>query len=629
MGVTYRNIKDMSIPDFAYPNRHDGSVYIIVIDEDGKKHRKTVGNLTVDTPGSERMVPNHYFRDHYQNLWNENYPTRQTPRHELCIGMYGLTLGIAKKTGLYTNIQTVYGTEYVNNILDYVMFSIQNRINVTQVYESTMANQVLFCNKLHSDTWYSRFFSEKINEDMHHAFKIKYVEQLIKNGLRKVWLAIDGSNNDCAARQTFLTKFGFPKSHNSNKTIVGYMYAVDADTGRPVTYFVYEGDVPDSQAFQKLAVFLKGFNIEIEGVILDRGFAVEAVFAAIEECRWKYVIMLPNDTYGHLQMIQEYGETIRWKSEYILEDDVLFATSATKQLFKNNNRESNICTFFDGSGGSAQSVRLSRKILTEKKKVQRAICQGKRASISSKLKKYLSIEGEGKDRIIIEHYEAWNNSMASNGFFSLAVSDGISPNQCNRLYKSRDTSETQYGILKSQEGGHTTRVHKTEGIYSKFALMFISSVLRFEIEYACKQLELDTNETICNLDRIVLLYTAHDRYESVRNLTISQQKLFALFEMDQDHFEYLARDFNNRNKTATKNPERSLPDKTEPLIVKNSHKRGRARQPENSKTVADSTSDGSSESEVKSKGGRPLGAKDTKPRKPRSDKGHIRGPRRK
>ena len=44
--------------------------------------------------------------------------------------------------------------------------------------------------------------------------------------------------------------------------------------------------------------------------------------------------MLPNDTYGHLQMVQEFGETIRWKSKHILEDDVLFATSATKQLFK-------------------------------------------------------------------------------------------------------------------------------------------------------------------------------------------------------------------------------------------------------------------------------------------------------
>ena len=616
----------MPVPTFAYPNRHDGSVYIVIPNEDGKRRRKTVGHLTVDIPGGERMVPNNYFRDHYQNLWNENYPNQPIPRHELGIGIYGLTLGISKKIGLYDDLQIVYGTEYVNNILDYAMFSIQHRINVTQVYESTMADKVLFSDKLHSDAWYSRFFSEKINEDLHHAFRIKHVERLVKNGLKKVWMSIDGSNNDCVARQTFLTKYGFPKSHNTNKTIVGYMYVIDAATGRPVTYFVYEGDVPDSQAFQKVAVFLAGFHIEIEGVILDKGFAVESVFAAIEEYQWKYVIMLPNDTYGHLQMVQEFGETIRWKSKHILEDDVLFATSATKQLFKNNDRQSTICTFFDGSGGSAQSIRLSKKILSEKRKVQKAISQGKRASISSKLNKYLSIEGEGKDRKIVEHYDNWDSSMASNGYFSLAVSDGISPNQCNRLYKSRDSSETQYGILKSQEGAHTTRVHKTESIYSKFAIAFISSVIRFEIEYACKQLDLATNETIQDLDRIVLLYTADNRYESVRNLTIDQRKLFTIFDMEQDDIEYLARDFNNRNKSATKNPERKLPEKKEPLIIENSHKRG-PKKSVNNGSVDNSTSTDNLQTSAKSKGGRPKGKKDAKPRKPRSDKGHKRGPR--
>ncbi len=67
---------------------------------------------------------------------------------------------------------------------------------------------------------------------------MKWVQQLAHAGLKKVWLGIDGSNNDCDARRSFLAKFGFPKSHNKSKTIVGYMYAVDADTGKPVTYFV-------------------------------------------------------------------------------------------------------------------------------------------------------------------------------------------------------------------------------------------------------------------------------------------------------------------------------------------------------------------------------------------------------
>ena len=69
------------------------------------------------------------------------------------------------------------------------------------------------------------------------------------------------------------------------------------------------------------------------------------------------------------------------------------------------------------------------------------------------------------------------------------------------------------------------------------------------------------------------------------------------------------------NNTDARNPDRRLPDDRKPVIKTNSHKRGRPckQRPE---------SDGAaSEQIVKSKGGRPKGKKDSKPRKPRSDKG--------
>ena len=626
MGVVYRNMKDMAIPSFAYPNRHDGSVYIITIDEEGRKHRKTIGGLTVETRGEERMVPNDYFKNVYQDLWNEEYPDNKIPLHEMSIGIYMLSLAICTSNGLYEALKNVYGTSYVNSILDYAMFSIVHRSDVTQLYENMMRGNVLFSDKLYSDSWYSEFFSKKITEDQHHIFRIKWVQTLVLNGLKKVWLGIDGSNNDCEARRSFLAKFGFPKSHNKNKTIVGYMYAVDAETGRPVTYFAYEGSVPDSPAFQKMATFLGGFDIDIEGVILDRGFAVEEVFRTIDENGWKYVVMLPSDTYAHAKMTDEYSETIRWKSKYILADEVLFGISDKKKLFGRHGRVSSICTYFDGSNGSIQSVRISKKILSAKKKAEAAIRAGKRASVEKDLRKFLSIEGEGPGRKVVEHFDEWDKSMAGKGYFSLAVSDGITPDQANGLYKMRDTSETQFCIMKTQEGGRASRVHKTEGIYSKFMELFVSSIIRFEIEDACKRLGIDTNPTIQDLKRISLLYTAEDKYEAVRNLTLDQKRLFGLYNVDQDDFEKLARDFNRRNKTASKNPERKLPDKNSPTIIVNSHKRGRKKKDGMEKTGTDTGTMEPGE-KIKSKGGRPKGKKDSKPRKPRSDKGEKRGPR--
>ena len=199
----------MPVPSFAYPNRHDGPVFIITIDDDGRKHRKTIGALTNSLPCEERMVPNKYFKDIYQDLWNEQYPNKIIPSHEMSIGMYALTLSICSANGVYETLQNIYGPIYANSILDYAMFSIMQRSDVSQLFESIMHKEVLFANKLYSDSWYSKFFSKKISEDQHHLFRIKWIEHLVKNGLRHVWISIDGSNNDCEARNSILAKYGF------------------------------------------------------------------------------------------------------------------------------------------------------------------------------------------------------------------------------------------------------------------------------------------------------------------------------------------------------------------------------------------------------------------------------------
>ena len=63
-----------------------------------------------------------------------------------------------------------------------------------------------------------------------------------------------------------------------------------------------------------------------------------------------------------------------------------------------------------------------------------------------------------------------------------------------------------------------------------------------------------------------------------------------------------------------------------PVVVKNSHKRGRTKQSVADETNVDSSPDHVTVATIKSKGGRPKGRTETKPRKPRSDKGRKRGP---
>ena len=159
MSSTDRSLPGMPVPAFAYPDRHDGRVFVRHTGRDGKLSKRTIGYLTDSTPGEEKMVPNRYFRECYPELYSEAYPGRSLPAHELSAGMYALTLGIATKTGLYEDLRNIYGAEDVNAILDFAMFSILHPGSSPQEFEKAMEREAVFSGRLRSGSWYSAFFT--------------------------------------------------------------------------------------------------------------------------------------------------------------------------------------------------------------------------------------------------------------------------------------------------------------------------------------------------------------------------------------------------------------------------------------------------------------------------------------
>ena len=63
MSSVDRSLPGMPVPAFAYPDRHDGRVFVRHTGMDGKPSKRTIGYLTDSTPGEEKMVPNRYFRE--------------------------------------------------------------------------------------------------------------------------------------------------------------------------------------------------------------------------------------------------------------------------------------------------------------------------------------------------------------------------------------------------------------------------------------------------------------------------------------------------------------------------------------------------------------------------------------
>ena len=599
MSSVDRSLPGMPVPAFAYPDRHDGRVFVRHTGRDGKLSKRTIGYLTDSTPGEEKMVPNRFFRELYPDLFSEAYPGKPLPEREISAGMYALTLGIATETGLYEDLRNIYGAEDVNAILDFAMLSMLHPGSPAESFEKAMENEAVFSGRLRSGSWYSAFFTKRISEDQNHALRILRMERLAAAGLRKVWLSAGapGSGSGAAAR---------------------CIYALDAATGRPATYFPCSGSVPDSQSFEKIYVFLRSFHVEIEGAVHDSRFALPEVLSLVRDRGLKYVIALPGDSPAHQQMLKEHADEIRWRSGYLLDDGTVSGTAAAIKLFSESPVESPVCLFFDGEAASRESLELIRKIQSGKRRIQRAIASSEEALVPGDLRKYLSIDVEGSGRTVSIDSAALDESLSSKGFYSMAVSDGISPSDALRLCRMPEASGL--GIPVGEEGG-SGQAGRAACSPGRLAMLFISGIVRSEFMQACRKYGLSEAQALRSLSEVRLLSSGNDQYEAVRGVPDDALRLLGEFSIDADSLERIAAEYSSRSRADERTPDRRLPDDGRPLTRSNSHRRGRPRKAAPEKSENGRVSGGDATEAVKPKGGRPKGKKDSKPRKPRSDRG--------
>lgn len=541
MGHIYWERNEIPIPDKCYINASDGRVFIMNYDANHVRRRTVIGHATSETT----MHPNDTFRFLFPSLWKENYGEESLRPYELHAGLYAATLGIGYQTNIYPILHQVYGPLYGNAIMDYSMYSIMDRSDTTQLFPDRMADQVLYSGKTYSDSWYSELFGAKMTPDLNHKFRLEWLQQCAKGGANTVWISIDGSNNDCHVQGSDLAEHGKAKSRSSSR-IVSYIWAVSASDGKPVTWYVNDGSVSDSKAFQTVEALLTSCGIKIEGVIIDRGFCSHEVIKTLKEDGRDYILMLKSDTYGHTAMMSQYADTIRWKVPYAINDSGVFGITDRKQVFSQHKDEAYISLYFDASNGTDRSITLIRKVREAGREAAKSAQEGKKPVIPQELKSYLSVTKDGKAYKIEYNYDAWQKAVDCKGFSSIASSFNPGAGEINRLYHLRDASEKQFMVMKSQMGFDTTRVHSDNSIESRFAVCFIAAVLRSELMRNCRALGFDTNRMIREMNRITFVLMLNNTYKSISNHTARQKQLLKELGIIETDFPVFVADVNAR-----------------------------------------------------------------------------------
>lgn len=586
--MIYRNVT-VPVPEDAYT----GSDAVVFVKDKNIYNPKRGFNEVKHTVigrsiGNGLMYPNTNFRLRYPALFSEA-SGENVPQQIKRIGLYAVTLSIIQNSCLYKAMHEAFGIQTANALVDFAMYCIDSKSCAAENYASFMQDRLVFSRKILSSYDLSVLFNKEITANQISVFKRKWAEVCKANGAENVWIAIDGSNNDCDAVNVEYAEKGKAKSHNSGN-VVSYMYAVNAETGIPVTFDVYRGGRVDSKEVVALIGWLRAFDIQVRGVIIDKGFATVDVFELLDdkdgEFHYPYVAMLKGDAMIHKQMVEDYGNKIRMNYDYMLNryktgensierkdiqkgSSLLFgiASDEKMKLFSTNNYRTYVSLIYDSKNGTERESNLYSSVTNLARQKQRVL-DGYTDTKKRRKKdnpdgidysKYLSeSETDGRKVIVIDE-EALKRDGRSKGFFTLGHTEQMSGEDSYHIYSLRNNSEACFSMVKTQLGSDVERIHETSGTLSKYTLAFIAAIIRTTLVNECKKNGAATNSMINELNHMCISINGKDEYYAVHTENKRQIQILEQFGILPADLDMIAAKENERMKSPEPNPFHSLP----------------------------------------------------------------------
>ena len=589
----------------AHVNNNDGAVRIYM--DPSVQRRKSATKVIGKATSATTMYPNDNFRQLYPALWEEYY-NEKSPMHVLHYGMYLSSLSAGERSGVYSAIMDSIGPLYGNAMMDWAMFSIISRTNVAMTFSEVMNDQILFSDKCYSDSWYSDMFCTKIRLEDIERFKDKWLEKVkaYDQGVSEAWIAIDGSNADCDVVNAELPAHGKAKSRRDG-TIVGYMYAVDSRNGLPLTYEVFNGNIPDTKALQRMKNRLKRSGIEVRGAIMDRIFCEKPALEAIESLGWDWIVMLKKDTNAHLEMLSRATE-VKWNMQNIINRRGVFGVEGAAKLFKSSTSESCVCLYFDGKNGTDRSLKLIDKVFEAEDDIRRQIERGEiPPTIPAGMDKYLSVNLDDDKWIIRRDIPTWQGDVDAKGYYSIASNHRMSAHEMHNTYYLRDSCEKVYSTMGSQLGSDVTRVHSDTAITAKHMATFLAQIIRSIIECDCGGLNLDTSKMLKEMNRLHISLIDSNKYACVHDESVRQRKLLKVMGFSTEDLELVVSEINRRINEVVISPKHKMP-----VHVDINARRPTGRQAKKLQDIASGKILTQQEEKPKGKPGRPKGAKNKK-----------------
>ena len=550
-------------------NRGDGNRVLFVKEapydaKAGYPRPKRITIGYVNDQDTKVMNPTSGYKLVFPKEWEDLFGEK-VPMAFKYIGMYAMADAINSSTGIKDIMDECFGVKNSDAMMDFVMYSLLFETNVTEHFSTRMSDQLLYSGDGCSDSFYSDMYKNRISFSDILNFKKKWVDQCKEDGVEEVWLCIDGSNDDCESCGVTIAEKGHAKSLR-NRNIVSFTYAVTED-GKPVTFDVYRGGLVDAKAMRRIIAFLKDAGISLKGVILDRGYCDSTAIRYLNKEHIPYVIMVKGTPAGFVDIVKEYGDKIKMNAEYLVQNTYLFGVQDKVQLFDNYKHDDYLTLFYDYKNGGDRTTSLLKKLYNEMDRCQKALRMGETPEINSQFKGVLRVaDDKTKTEIVTEKLQ---KLLDEKGLYSIVTSAKMTPNEVHHLYQCRNSSETQYMIVKSHLGYGKIRVRVTKSVLSKFTIGFIASCVRYELQQAAKEVNKSTTEVIQEMSHLYMSRIG-ESYVPIQSVTGRQETVLKCLNSSVSLLTEIVKDENDRvmGRTPTPRHRKTGPNRKKTVMPK-------------------------------------------------------------
>ncbi|RLD75927.1 MAG: IS1634 family transposase [Bacteroidetes bacterium] len=420
---------------------------------------------------------------------------------EITIKKYGsvfLLKYMSEKIGLKNTLSEIF-PENFDKILNLCYYQISDE-NPEYLFEYWFEQNYLQDSKKMSSSKISELYTTIGNSQVDIKMFLKnWIEYL--NPIKTIYYDIT-SISSYSENNDFI-EWGYNRdSEKLAQLNLGLVYCKESSL--PIYYQSYTGSLTDVKTLKNTVDFLSGFGLKEFLLILDRGFfsTSNILSLAKDKSNISFIQPLPFSLKKVRGLARKYArETSDYSNAFLYNDSLLYHSSDTIDF---EDETFNAHIFLNEKTKQAQKEAFLKSLLSIEQRFKNKTFESlkeykdfRNNEIPDKFK--LFFKWRKFDKKIEKNRRAINEYLSKNGIFVMANNTDLDRLQIIDYYRSKDSIEKVFDVMKNELLGKRLRAHSKESAEGRLFVKFITSILYSSISKIMKEKALFKNYSLREL----------------------------------------------------------------------------------------------------------------------------------